>query len=170
MGLIWGPPGSCRPQMGPMLAPWTLLSGQFCKLLRQQLDIGHTVANICCLLYGFTGCHWCLHQSLASCAKLNTKRNSYTVHWASDCFQNVYIMPVEIITCLFLCNATFVFERVLNITKFSLSCFYMMCVICFYINRERWIGWWMEGKLDRKILHFLYFFSLYLCCHEYSVL
>ena len=23
----WGPPGSCRPQLGPMLAPWTLLSG-----------------------------------------------------------------------------------------------------------------------------------------------
>ena len=23
----WGPPGSCRAQMGPMLAPWTLLSG-----------------------------------------------------------------------------------------------------------------------------------------------
>ena len=27
MGQTWGPPGSCRPQMGPMLAPWTLLSG-----------------------------------------------------------------------------------------------------------------------------------------------
>ena len=27
MGLTWGPPGSFRPQMGPMLAPWTLLSG-----------------------------------------------------------------------------------------------------------------------------------------------
>ena len=27
MGPIWGPPGSCRPQMGPLLAPWTLLSG-----------------------------------------------------------------------------------------------------------------------------------------------
>ena len=26
MGLTWGPPWSCRPQMGPMLAPWTLLS------------------------------------------------------------------------------------------------------------------------------------------------
>ena len=25
----WGPPGSCRPQMVPMLAPWTLLSGMF---------------------------------------------------------------------------------------------------------------------------------------------
>ena len=27
MGPTWGPPGSCLPQMGPMLAPWTLLSG-----------------------------------------------------------------------------------------------------------------------------------------------
>ena len=27
MGPTWGPPGSCRPQMDPMLAPWTLLSG-----------------------------------------------------------------------------------------------------------------------------------------------
>ena len=27
MGPKWGPSGSCRPQMGPMLAPWTLLSG-----------------------------------------------------------------------------------------------------------------------------------------------
>ena len=23
----WGPPGSCRPQMGTILAPWTLVSG-----------------------------------------------------------------------------------------------------------------------------------------------
>ena len=30
MGPTWGPPGSCRPQMGPMLAPWTLLSGRVC--------------------------------------------------------------------------------------------------------------------------------------------
>ena len=28
MGPIWGLPRSCRPQMGPMLAPWTLLSGR----------------------------------------------------------------------------------------------------------------------------------------------
>ena len=27
MGPTWVPPGSCQPQMGPMLAPWTLLSG-----------------------------------------------------------------------------------------------------------------------------------------------
>ena len=28
IGPTWGPPGSCRPQLGPMLAPWTLLSGK----------------------------------------------------------------------------------------------------------------------------------------------
>ena len=27
MGPTWGPPGSCRPQMSPMLTLWTLLSG-----------------------------------------------------------------------------------------------------------------------------------------------
>ena len=27
MGPTWGPPGSYRPQVGPMLVPWTLLSG-----------------------------------------------------------------------------------------------------------------------------------------------
>ena len=27
MGPTWGPPGPCRPQVGLMLAPWTLLSG-----------------------------------------------------------------------------------------------------------------------------------------------
>ena len=32
IGPTWGPPGSCRPQMGPMLAPWTLLSGKWCQI------------------------------------------------------------------------------------------------------------------------------------------
>ena len=29
MGRTWGPPGSCRRQMRPMLAPWTLISGKW---------------------------------------------------------------------------------------------------------------------------------------------
>ena len=33
MAPTWGPPGSCRSQMGPMLAPWTLLSGYGSKYL-----------------------------------------------------------------------------------------------------------------------------------------
>ena len=34
IGPTWGPPGSCRPQMGPMLAPWTLLSGSVSQIYR----------------------------------------------------------------------------------------------------------------------------------------
>ena len=30
MGPTWDPPGSCRPQVGHMLIPWTLLSGIAC--------------------------------------------------------------------------------------------------------------------------------------------
>ena len=33
MGPTWGPPGPCRPQMGPMLAPWTFLSGELTLML-----------------------------------------------------------------------------------------------------------------------------------------
>ena len=42
MGPTWGPPGSCRPQMGPMLAPWTLLSGMTTKV---NCDIITSVAH-----------------------------------------------------------------------------------------------------------------------------
>ena len=36
-GPTWGPPGSCRPQVGPMLTPWTMLSGNIShNLLTQQ--------------------------------------------------------------------------------------------------------------------------------------
>ena len=37
MGPTWGPPWSCRPQIGPVLAPWTLLSAMLlCTTLQGQ--------------------------------------------------------------------------------------------------------------------------------------
>ena len=47
MGPTWGPPGSCRPQMGHMLAPWTLPSG----LLKLNLAVKQTIF---CSGYGVT--------------------------------------------------------------------------------------------------------------------
>ena len=35
----WGPSGSCRPQMGLMLAPWTLLLGNRCNWVLIQLKL-----------------------------------------------------------------------------------------------------------------------------------
>ena len=61
----WGPPGSCQPQMGPMLAPWTLLSGiaiiheanlnlvsmmhrvSFVPLPNLFMEITHIVTHVC---------------------------------------------------------------------------------------------------------------------------
>ena len=43
IGPTWGPPGSCRPQMGPMLAQWPLLSTRLapsCLLLLTDLNHG----------------------------------------------------------------------------------------------------------------------------------
>ena len=39
MGQTWGPPGSCRPQTGPMSAPWTLLSGPVADSMRHESSL-----------------------------------------------------------------------------------------------------------------------------------
>ena len=49
MGPTWVPPGSCRPQMDPMLAPWTLLSGNIgdTKWFRKYHNNKYKVRCIC---------------------------------------------------------------------------------------------------------------------------
>ena len=39
MGPTWDPSGSCRPQMGPLLAPWTLLSGNVLLTSKRCLEL-----------------------------------------------------------------------------------------------------------------------------------
>ena len=46
MGPTWGPPGSCRRQMGPMLATWTLLSGKFSATKIAHSDITAFTFNL----------------------------------------------------------------------------------------------------------------------------
>ena len=46
MGPTWGSPGSCRPQMGPILAPWTLLSGNtLCDNYSSTYNTGRILAR-----------------------------------------------------------------------------------------------------------------------------
>ena len=44
MGPTWGSPGSCWPQMGPMLAPCTSLSGNWWYLFSKS----HELSCLCC--------------------------------------------------------------------------------------------------------------------------
>ena len=54
MGPTWGPPGSCRPQMGPMLAPWSLLSGYI------MLHISNATCDLNHLVYLLLFRSWCI--------------------------------------------------------------------------------------------------------------
>ena len=50
MGPTWGPPGSCRPQMSLMLAPWTLLSGMLTSLyLTELIFVGYGLVSVTCI-------------------------------------------------------------------------------------------------------------------------
>ena len=39
MGPIWGPPGSCRPHKGPMLAPRTCYQGTYCHVDPEEQNL-----------------------------------------------------------------------------------------------------------------------------------
>ena len=46
MGPTWGPPGSCRSQMGVILAPWTLLSGTALIRSNHSESIPYTAGGV----------------------------------------------------------------------------------------------------------------------------
>ena len=48
----WCPPGSCRPQVGPMLAPKTLLSGLAIKMFYDPEWLQVTYIYPCCIHWG----------------------------------------------------------------------------------------------------------------------
>ena len=51
MGPTWGRPGPCRPQMGPMLVQWTLLSQNVCS--GEALPYVRNCHVIICIKNGF---------------------------------------------------------------------------------------------------------------------
>ena len=65
MGPIWGPPGSCRPQTGPMLAPWTLISGSVST--PEGLTHRGWVTQICISRPG----HHCFKKWFVACSAPN---------------------------------------------------------------------------------------------------
>ena len=54
MGPTWGPPGSCRPQVGPMLVSWIVLSGRSYPTLKTLL-----LNCVTCQLFHDKSLCWC---------------------------------------------------------------------------------------------------------------
>ena len=89
MGPAWGPPGSCRPQMCPMLTPWTLLSGIFYgrysdvtmgAMASQNTGVSIVYSTVC------SDADQKIHQSYASMVfGVDSKITSeFSAQWASN--------------------------------------------------------------------------------------
>ena len=101
-GANMGSPGSCRPQMGPMLAPWTLLSGMWNNNVATTLSnwtIWSAFENNCVILRA-TMVNLILSSPRSSeiidGVKLIKQRNTPVWCWI---FLNVFIFSVNNIHC-----------------------------------------------------------------------
>ena len=82
MGPTWGPPESCRPQMGPMLVPLTLLSGTY---YHHSGGNCATAAKVYYWMQWMTGnwpepYHWCYLYICIESFRLSSS-HTYGVHF-----------------------------------------------------------------------------------------
>ena len=75
MGLTWDPPGSCRPQMGPMSAPWTLLSGLIRELYIRFISIPDSAKAF---WYHLKSYPTVVNAAKLRCRPLSTKKSQIT--------------------------------------------------------------------------------------------
>ena len=86
MGPTWVPPGSCWPQMGPMLAPWTLLSGSVASH-----NNARNSAN-CVNIYWDRLCHKCRGGWSARTTSLTLlPLNKNGRHFSGDIFICIFV-------------------------------------------------------------------------------
>ena len=89
MGPAWGPPGSYRPQLGPMLAPWTLPSGLLMHMCHPASVLEHFwVHAIIHSMVMLCISHTILYHTLPSWTSLQqigpVMSLSITVWWAAQ--------------------------------------------------------------------------------------
>ena len=87
-GADMGAPGSCRPQMDPMLAPWILLSGVCPWSLPQSVSLSLSVFLCLSVMSGLSGVfplwkHWVLPLHTATIAGTMSTRNTQYKHLTS---------------------------------------------------------------------------------------
>ena len=85
----WGPPGSCRPQVRPTLAQWTLLWG---KALSSQRNQCWNIAN------------FILGDSTVGCHNYNLQCPATTLgfQWISDLVQHIHWQWLMVLTSHFI--------------------------------------------------------------------
>ena len=102
IGPTWGPPGSCRPQMGLMLSPWTLLSGQLVwanivKNISWGVGVAHCCQEINIVSGSTTWTLQCYHHDdlkLKICSHHCSRWSPCGVWWTASCNSRVFSFPV----------------------------------------------------------------------------
>ena len=133
MGPTWGPFGADRTQVGPMLAPWTLLSGVWCVVLGAEIRVNHRrmVTKSYCSLQA-------LYHFLYIIYALNIRsrwKEASIAHFAivtKDIFsmyRKVYIKVSTISLNLLLYPPVFWRTRTFNIGTVSSSPIVLLCTI-----------------------------------------
>ena len=93
MGPTWGPSGADRTQVGPMLAPWTLLSGML--LCIEYVPLSISVSNV----KKITFCYKCINYRLVkhkSCTLLppDKSQSSFYIPCAIWVFYSINITVI----------------------------------------------------------------------------
>ena len=117
------PPGSCRPQMGPLLAPWTLLSGERWPKLLVPYDMYETTITDCLVHYVLILCQiiWTQTTTLV--------HNKYIISGIEHAFvKNLFTYPSVRINWLHMLYSTGVYDKLLIIVG-SRSDLLMECSI-----------------------------------------
>ena len=101
MGPIWDPPGSCWSQIGPMLVPWTLLSGLFhptsAKQIRRKLEWDPPTHQMKMMLPIKINLLWqCVERSLLHTWNNNWCRRMNYKLWFK---QPQFIFPISNVVC-----------------------------------------------------------------------
>ena len=105
MGPTWGPPGSCWPEMGTMLVPWTSLSGMLINwplgdvVVISKVKSSNTCYGLCSWLFPvklFSGeCHWKLLMKKSTLILVTAWCCQARNHYLSQCWPRS-MSPYEI--------------------------------------------------------------------------
>ena len=142
MGPTWGSPASCRPQMGPTLAPWTLLSGVVWNMY-QTLQVHFCfICNprsqglLCVTAWGQITQMWFFHE----------RGLQHKCHGHSRVLMNVHVLDTLCVKCSHVVCPW-------NVIHYLGSSMLVECAVKFLASRESWLIYTCMRDFMEYIIH-----------------
>ena len=158
MGPTWGPPGSCRPQMGPMLAPWTSISGPSIRTIveaSQHQNAGVGLIYVMCLLLRFKprflrpgrvsllALGRCRSNSKSIISNTNYGLMSWTflmLLLSGECHRTRFMITKSLLVQ--------VMAWCLHETSHYLSQCWHKSMLLYGVTRQRWVNMWFRPSMS----------------------